>query len=350
MGVCWVKIKKVRIERAGDYRVLRVVEEAMQEPVAGQVRIVVRAIGVNYADCLVRMGLYASAKHYVGWPITPGFEVSGVIDAVGADVSEWKVGDEVIGVTRFGGYTSHLNLPADQLFSRPKHLTWEQSAAFPAVMMTAWYGLFGLGSPRQGQRMLVHSAAGGVGSSLVQLGRIAGCEVVGVVGAPHKIAVVQDLGASDVLCYRTQALWPTLQKRYADGFHLIFDANGADSLKQSFRHLASPGRLVVYGFHTMLPRHGGKPQWWRLLWTYLKTPRFNPLEMTQQNRSVMALNLSYLFEEKALMREGMGQIVEWMERGTLQAPPVQAFPLEEVGEAHRVLESGQTVGKLVLVP
>ncbi|MCB9642363.1 MAG: zinc-binding dehydrogenase [Myxococcales bacterium] len=329
---------------------LRLVEEEDPAPNQGEVRIAVRAIGVNYADCLVRMGVYSSAKHYVGWPITPGFEVAGVVDAVGEGVDAWQVGDEVIGVTRFGGYASRLVVSQEQVFRKPKRLSFEEAAALPAVMMTAWYGLFGLGAPRKGQRMLVHSGAGGVGSSLVQLGKIAGCEVIAVVGAPHKIEVARKLGADDVISYQTQELWPTLEHRYPDGFHLIFDANGADSLRKSYQHLAAPGRLILYGFHTMLPRQGGRPQWWRLLWTFLRTPRFQPLEMTQLNRSVLALNLSYLFEEKDLMREGMMQILGWLEEEKLVAPPIQSFPLEEAAKAHQALESAQTVGKLVLVP
>ena len=130
----------------------------------------------------------------------------------------------------------------------------------------------------------------------------------------------------------------------------VCDANGVATLKQSYDHLRTPGKLVVYGFHTMMPKRGGKPNWLKLAWGWLRTPRFNPLDMTTSSKSVLAFNLSYMFEEQWLLDEAMHQLIAWLEEGTIQAPPVTTYPLDEVARAHRDLESGQTVGKLILVP
>jgi threonine dehydrogenase-like Zn-dependent dehydrogenase len=152
------------------------------------------ACGVNYADVCIRWGLYDSAKKFVGWPITPGFEFSGEIVSKGSNVHEFEVGQHVFGVSLFGGYSHRIRVPQQQLFPLPDKLDKYQAAGFPAVALTAWYALFELARPRPGSWVLVHSAAGGVGSTLVQLAKIAGCQVVGVVGATHKVELVKQLG------------------------------------------------------------------------------------------------------------------------------------------------------------
>lgn len=343
-------MRKVVIPRAGSYERLQIQEGPEPTPGAGEVRIVVEAIGVNYADCVVRMGLYASAKKYVGWPITPGFEVAGSVDAVGEGVTGLKEGDAVFAVTRFGGYASSLVVPRHQVFPLPHGFSVDEAAGFPAVFLTAYYAKFGLANPREGDRVLVHSAAGGVGGALLQLGKIAGCETVGVVGASHKVEAAQALGASAVIDKSKEDLWTAAKRLAPGGYHIVYDANGVATLAKSYAHLAEPGKLVIYGFHSMLPRRGGKPNLLKLLWGYLRTPRFNPLEMTGANRSILAFNLSYLFAEQTLLTEAMAQMLAWCEEELLQPPQTQVYSLDDVAQAHRDLESGQTIGKLILKP
>jgi synaptic vesicle membrane protein VAT-1 len=343
-------MRHVVIEGPGSYERLTVREAPDLAPGPGEVLVAVEVAGVNFADCVVRMGLYASAKKYVGWPITPGFEVAGKVAAVGAGVTDLTPGSEVIAVCRFGGYASQVVVPRRQVFLRPEALTVEQAAAIPSVFMTAYFALHELAHPRPGDTVLVHSAAGGVGGALVQLARLAGCRVVGVVGGSHKVAEAQRCGADAVIDRSREPVWPAARRLSPDGYAVILDANGADSLRQSYRHLASPGKLVVYGFHTMLQTREGKPSWLRLALDWLRTPRFNPLDLTGDNRSVLAFNLSYLFEREDLLSEGMTRLLGWFSAGQLRPPPVTSFALERVADAHRALESGQTTGKLVLKP
>jgi NADPH:quinone reductase-like Zn-dependent oxidoreductase len=338
-------MRRVLISSAGGYEKLKVVDEP--DPVArdGEAIVRVEAIGVNYADCIVRMGLYASAKTYVGWPITPGFEVAGTTPD----------GARVIGLTRFGGYASQVAVPKRQLFPIPKGFSMAEAAAFPAVNMTAYYALHELCRLRPGMTLLVHSAGGGVGSALVQLGKIAGCRVAGVVGSAHKVAHVRALGADVVIDKSSEDLWRAASRFAPNGYDVVLDANGVETLSASFRHLAPTGRLVVYGFATMLPkgesgRAKGRPRWTKLAVDWLRTPRFDPLTMTNENKSVMAFNLSYLFDRPDLMAEGMAALTGWAESGQLKPPRTESFAMSRVADAHRALESGKTVGKLVLVP
>jgi NADPH:quinone reductase-like Zn-dependent oxidoreductase len=342
--------RKIVIHKAGGHDRLRV-EQVPAAPVAsGQVRIQVAAAGVNFADTIVRMGLYASAKEYVGWPITPGFEVAGVVTEVGAGVSRCAVGDQVFAVTLFGGYSAEVVVDERHVFQRPAHLEVAQAAALPAIAMTAWYALFELAHPRRGQSVLVHSAAGGVGSALVQMARIAGCRVVGVVGSSHKVDAVRALGADEVIDKSTTPLWEAAQRLAPAGYDVILDANGVSTLKDSYKHLARPGKLVVYGFHSMMPRAGGRPNWPKMALDYVRTPRFNPLDMTNASASVLAFNLSYLFPRHDILHAGMTEIMGWLADGRMTAPKVTTYPLDKVAQAHADLESGKTIGKLVLLP
>lgn len=333
-------MKRVSIERAGGYERLRIID--LPDPFArpGEALVNVRAIGVNFADCIVRMGLYASAKKYVGWPITPGFEVAG----------ETEDGRRVIAVTRFFGYATHVVVPAHQIFPVPRGWSFEEAAAFPSVHLTAHYALHELCRVREGSRVLVHSAAGGVGSALVRLAKLAGCRVVGVVGGAHKVEHARELGADVVIDKREGALWRAVERAEPEGYDAVFDANGVETLRASYDHLAPTGRLVIYGFHTMMSRGRGTPSWPKLALDWARTPRFDPLAMTNDNKSVMAFNLSYLFERADLLTESMTALLTLAEDGKLAAPKVTTFPLAEVAGAHRALESGETVGKLVLVP
>lgn len=329
---------RVTIRRPGGYERLEFGEAP--DPVAGngEVVIEVEAAGVNFADCVIRMGLYESQKKLVGWPVTPGFEVSGHVIGGGPGA--------VLAVTRFGGYASRVVVPASQVFPLPARLDMATGAGFPVVFLTAYYALSELARPRPGSTVLVHSVAGGVGGAAAQIARILGARVVGVVGSTHKVASVR--GADVVIDKSREDLWEAAARAAPDGYDVILDANGATTLRESYRHLAPTGRLVAYGFHSMFPLRGGRVRWLPMIWSYLRTPRFDPIDMVNRNRSVLAFNLSYLFAKQDLLREAMGRLLGWLEEGKLEPPPVTRYPAAEVGRAHADLESGRTVGKLVL--
>ncbi len=344
-----VSVKRVRIDKPGPHSVLRVGDCADPSPAAGEVLIKVAACGVNYADAIIRMGLYASARELHGYPITPGFEVSGVVSALGAGVDEYSIGDRVIGVTLFNGYSSQIALPCDRVFRVPDSIDLVAAAGIPTVFLTAWFMVHQQLVIQPGERWLVHSAAGGVGSALVQLGVLAGCEVVAVVGSTHKVAHAQAMGAQQVIDKSQGALWSRVRSLSPDGYDAIFDANGVSTLADSYAHLAPAGRLLIYGFHSMLP-HNGKLNWLRLAWHWLRTPRFNPLNMTQANRSVLACNLSFLSGHSERLRLGMLWLLQQFEAGLLRPLSVETHAMQDVIAAHQRIESGQTLGKLVLLP
>ena len=344
-------MRQVVVHRPGGYGRLRIEEHPDPSPGPGEVLVDVESIGVNFADCVVRMGLYASAKEYVGWPITPGFEFAGTVREVGVESSgAFDPGAPVVGVTRFGAYSSCIAVPERQLFPVPAGYGTTEIGAFPVVFLTAWYALHRMAHVRAGETLLVHSAAGGVGGALLQLAKLAGCRTVAVVGAEHKVQPALDLGAWAVVDRSRPRLWHNVEAHASEGYDVVLDANGGRSLRRSYDLLAPEGRLVTYGAHTVLKTRWGFPDPLQLLRGLLTTPRFSPFRLTQDNKSVLGFNLSFLFHRWDLLAAAMEELLEHAAAGRLVKPPLRELPLDDVAEAHRALESAQTVGKLVLVP
>lgn len=334
-------MKRVIVRSPGGHSALELVEEADPVPGPGQVRVRVHAAGINYADTIVREGWYEAAKGL--YPITPGFEYAGVVDVA---AGPFKVGDRVLGFTRFGGYASVQVTEPGRL--RLLHPSWDYAAGagVPAVHFTAYHALFQVAKVVKGETILIHSAAGGVGTALLQQAKIAGLRSIAVVGSSKKGAVARDYGADEVVV-RGPDLWKQIDALAPEGFDAIFDANGVTTPRPGFKRLKLGGRLVIYGFAEMFPR-GGRPSKLSLAWNWLRVPRFSPLDMTATNRAVMGFNVVFLTEKAELARDGFDAIAGWMSSGQIRQSPVTAFPVSRVADAHRALEAGDTVGKLVL--
>ncbi len=339
---------KISIYSPGGYE--KLVVESIPLPTIGDddVLVQIKFVGVNYADVCVRWGIYESAKKLVGWPITPGFEFSGEVVQVGRNVSDWSQGDRVMGLNLFNCYASHICVKQDQLFMLPDGFSMQEAAGFPAVFLTAYHALFQIVVIRPSATILIHSAAGGVGTALLQICRLKGWKTIAVVGRSHKVKTALEFGATAVIDKSKQNLWREVERLAPHGCDVIFDPNGAETLSQSYQHLAPMGKLMIYGFHAMMPRQGGRLNWWKILTGYLKIPRFNPLYMTSENKSVVAFNLSFLWDQKPLLNQAMRDLVEWAQQGKLRPSPITIFQFEKAGEAHAALESGQTTGKLIL--
>jgi NADPH:quinone reductase-like Zn-dependent oxidoreductase len=292
------------------------------------------------------MGHYKAARGL--YPMTPGFEFAGEVDAVGDGVSDFRKGERVLGITRFGGYADTQVVDAWQLWPLPEGWSLEEAAGFPAVHFTAYYGLHRAAKVEEGETVLVHSAAGGAGSAFLQLAKIAGCRAVAVVGSPEKAAFCSDLGADAVIVRSKGRMWEEIDAVAPDGFDAVFDANGVTTPRPGYERLRPGGRLVVYGFAEIMPRGNQNPSLFRLAMNYLRVPKFSPFDMTSANRAVMGFNVIFMFHERGLARRGMKELLAWAAEGRLKKVETTAFPLERAADAHAALESGKTRGKLVL--
>jgi len=343
-------MKKIVIHRPGGFRRLKIESYPDPSPEEGQVVVETKAIGINYADCVVRMGLYSSAKQYVGWPITPGFEFSGVVREVGKNVDDLDIGSKVFGVTRFNAYSTHVVAPRDQLFIIPENVTLAEAGGFPTVFLTAYYAVHLVVKIYPGSTILVHSAAGGVGSALLQLCKMARWQTIGVVGRTHKVEAAKHMGADIVIDKSKEDLWKKVETYAPEGCDVVLDGNGVITLRESYKHLKPTGKLISYGFHSMFPKKSGRPNYLKLALDYLRMPKFNPIDMHIKNRSLITFNLSLLFDRKDLFQIAMDSLYSWLKEGKIRLPKVTTYPFEEVARAHRDLQSGLTTGKLVLVP
>lgn len=342
---------------------------------------------VNYADCTIRWGLYESAKRFVGWPIVPGFDVAGIIEAVpslpsktnygddddnddGASQPLFQVGDRVFGCTLFGAYSNRILVPEKQLRKIPRGISTEQAAALPAVSLTALYalslaGYFPLTATPPGGHLysnnsiLIHSAAGGVGSMLVQMSKILGLSpIVGVVGSASKVEAAKRLGCDFVIDKSSQDLWKRAREimsksgeRGGGLYKTIMDANGVSTLKESYDHLAPTGRLIVFGFHSNLPlgKDSLNPlEWIKMANKMKKMPAFDPMHLTVENKAVLGFNLSFFADEEKLVGKLFDQICTWLEEGLLTCPSIATFEMKDIGDAHRLIQSGSSVGKIVV--
>lgn len=320
----------------------------------------VHSFSINYADCCIRWGLYESANKFVGWPIVPGFDISGVIESVSSDNdSGLKVGDQVYGATFFGAYSTRVLVPSDQLRRVPRGLTLSQAASIPAVSLTALYSLYLGGqfpldlSPRPSNRsILIHSAAGGVGSMLVQMSKLVGMsKVVGVVGRSAKVDAAKALGCDVVIDKSQDDLWQVARDASPQGYAVVADANGVSTLGDSYEHLAPTGRLIVFGFHSNLPMGNDMLhplEWLRMVQKMTQLPKFNPMGLTTSNKSLMGFNLSFFVQEVEMLGILYDQISEWFDQGKLQCPRVVEMDMTEVAAAHELIQSGKSVGKIVI--
>eukprot|EP00435_Cladocopium_sp_Y103_P053920 s344_g17.t1 len=312
-----------------------------------------KAFSINYADICIRWGLYESALRYVGWPIIPGFDLAGEVELAGAE-SGFSVGDRVFGCSFFGAYASRVVVPSWQIMKMPDDMTFESAAALPTVVLTALHAVNLAGAPEligRGRDALVHSAAGGVGDMLCQLLRLYGLRVVGVVGSQSKVRCCK----ADVVIDKSSEDWVKAAARHApDGYRAVFDANGVATLKASYNLLSRNGRLVVYGFHSNLPKCDGglgalSPlNWIRMAIDLARTPHFDPMFLTLDSKAVLGFNLSFFSDEIETGEKYLAQLKSWIADGKISVPPVRKFDFSQLREAHNALTSGQSVGKMVV--
>jgi NADPH:quinone reductase-like Zn-dependent oxidoreductase len=333
-------MRAVVISRHGGLDVLAVEQRPDPSPGAGQVRIEVRAAGVNFADTLARVGLYPDAPKP---PCVVGYEVAGVIAEVGEGVDGERVGERVMAGTNFGGYAEQVVVPAEDAIALPERLSFAEGAAVPVVYATAWAALYGYGSLRAGERVLVHSAAGGVGIAVLQLAKRGGAEVHGT-ASPGKHARLRELGIDRAIDYRAGRWW-----RGLPSYDLVVDGIGGRSFQRSYALLRPGGRLVAIGVASL--QHGERRDLRRAVPQALRMMRgFNLLDQLTQSKAVIGLNMKRLWDDRRTLASWIEPLRAYLDDGTIQPHVHAAVPFDRAAEAHRLIAARENVGKVVLVP
>lgn len=344
-------MRQVWITKAGGPEVFEVREAPTPSPGPGEVLIRIEAAGINFADILARQGLYPDAPSL---PAVVGYEVAGTVEAVGESVTALSEGDDVLALVRFGGYSSHLVVRAGQVFRRPEGMPAVTGAAIPLTYLTAFESLVVMGGVRHAHelggsrmRVLVHGAAGGVGTAAGDIGRIYGVELFGTASA-GKHDYVRERGYDHAIDYRNED-WvaEVLDLTDGRGVDVVLDPIGGAHWGQSFDVLAPTGRLVVFGFSAMTGRGklGALREGLHVPWL-----RFNPLSLMSRNHGVLGVNIGHLWQMADEVARWARRLLRYYEQGQIRPHVDRAFPLDEAAEAHHYIESRQSVGKVVLEP
>ncbi|MBX7191654.1 MAG: NAD(P)H-quinone oxidoreductase [Sandaracinaceae bacterium] len=332
-----IHARVVRIPEPGDPSILEIVERTMRDPGPGEVRVAVRACGLNRADLMQRRGVYPAPP---GVPHdVPGLELAGMVECVGPDVTEWSVGDRVMGIVGGGAMATHVITHARALVRIPRGLDFVEAAAIPEAFMTAWDALFVQGGLRPGMTVLVHAVASGVGTAVVQIARKMGATVFGTSRSHDKLARLGALGlAHRILVSGSRATPPAfaaelLEQSGGHGADLIIDTVGAAYLEENVRALAPRGTIVCLGL--LAGANGTLPL---------------GLLLSKRGKVVGSVLRSRPLEEKISLAQGFArEALPWFERRELSAVIDRVLPIEEVAEAHRAMELDANVGKIVLV-
>jgi NADPH:quinone reductase-like Zn-dependent oxidoreductase len=344
-------VKAVVLTGHGGPEVLQV-QERPDPPVGpGEVRVDVKAAGINFADTMARVGLYPEAPKP---PCVVGYEVAGDIESVGDGVESVKVGDKVMAGTRFGGQASMVTVPENQAIPLPDGFTYEQGAAFPVNYSTSYVALVIMGSLREGDRVLIHGAGGGVGISATQIARSRKAEIFGTASA-SKHDAIRAQGVEHAIDYRSQDFEQEIRRiTGGEGVDVVMDATGPTNFRKDYRLLREGGRLIMYG---LSEASAGTGRDMRKLFSSLArmpfatVPWWKSLQLMSENKGIFGLNMLAWQD-----REGLDRVLEPLSReleaGTISIDPVvaEAFPFERAGDAHRFIAERKNIGKVVLVP
>lgn len=338
--------RSIQIVRHGRPEVLVEREVPLAEPSGDEVHVRVHAAGVNFADLLMRAGLYGTVPPL---PYSPGFEIAGEVVRIGQGVTKWKEGDRVVAIARYGGYARDMLLPAQQLFPFPESMTFEQAAAVPVVFLTAWVCLFDAGNASPGETVLVLGAGGGVGTAAVQLATRHGLRVIGTAGAESKCRfIVEELGADT--CFDSRGEWESkiVEHVGARGIDIALDPVGGKATLSCKRLLAPLGRLIFYGMSEAMPKR--RRSWPTAAFAWLRTPRIHPLSLVQPNIGVFGVHLLHLHDKETILPPAMEQIFSAVSAGELRPILDRTFPFDRDGAvaAHHYLHGRKNLGKVVL--
>ena len=328
--------RDIVIEKYGPASTLQLREIAPRPPGADEVSIDVAYSGINFADIQMRLGFYPDAPKR---PFVPGYEVSGKVSAVGANVKDLRPGDSVVAGTYFGGYASHVTIPARQVFALPTSIDLAAGAALPVNYFTAQLALHEMARIRTGDRVLIECATGGVGVLAIQMARHAGAHVTGLTTSPHKKGFIEELGAKAY----------TVDEFRADaslkGYDMILNASGGAHIQWQRARLAITGRMVCIGLSSGVK--DGKRNLLRMATAAIRTPRISVLKLFDASTGIYALNALHVLQDDAWI-ERLTKSMSSIEAMGLKPHVGKVFDATDVAAAHGFLQTKQATGKVLL--
>ena len=321
-------------------------ETADPEPGPSQVRIRVSAAGLNFADVMAAQGLYPDAPKP---PCVVGYEVAGVVDALGAGSPGPDAGQRVLAMTHFGGHSDVVCVHADQALPIPEAMSFETAAALPVNYLTAYHMLFRVACVRPRERVLVHMAAGGVGTAVLQLCRTVDDVTVFGTASAGKHDVLRAEGCAHPIDYHTTDYAAEVRRLTGgEGVDVVLDPLGGNDWRKGLKLLRSSGRLVAFGFANLASGPRRRPA--HMASQLLGVPLLTPLQLMNQNRTVSGVNIGRLWGEMATLREELQAILTLWDQGRIRPHIDGSYPFTEAAAAHRRILQRQNIGKILLTP
>jgi NADPH:quinone reductase-like Zn-dependent oxidoreductase len=337
-------MRAVLIEKTGEPETLALREVPEPSLAPGQARVRVRAAGINFADLMARMGLYPDAPER---PFVPGYEFAGEVESVADDAGGVEVGAPVMGWCRFGGYAELVVVRPADITPLPEGWSFEEGASFPVVYGTAYAALVSFGGVTAGERVLIHAAAGGVGIAATQIAKLLAAEVYGTASA-SKHDAIRAFGVDQPIDYRDKDVVAEARRIAGEDepFDLVLDGIGGPSWRDSYRLLRAGGRLVMTGASSFAS--GERRNLPKAAVNLARTPRFNPIKVSSDSKSLIGLNMLRLWDAKGTLEPYSEPLTQWVDQGVLRPVVAEAFPLERAADAHRFMQERRNVGKVVL--
>ena len=332
-------MKRIVYTKRGGLEAIEIIDEKSPEPGNTEVMIEVHRAGINFADLMMRQGLYGAAPDF---PFTPGYEVSGVIRAIGSDVERHNVGDRVVALTGFGGYAEQVVVSEERAWTLPDNVSFDAAAAMPVTYLTAHHMLVHLGNFREGDSVLVHHAAGGVGTATAQIVKaLKGGRIYGTASV-EKADFVEEMGMIHIP--RGEDFVQRI-KGESDGVHHALDPVGGKHVMESYKALRNGGRLYVFGASSAVK--GPKRSLWTAIKMWRTTPRFDPIRMMNSNKSVYGVHMG-MWKDEEIAREQMIALASMLEKGQIDPVIDSVYRFEDVAKAQQYIHNRGNRGKVLL--
>jgi len=337
-------VKAVVVTKFGAPDVLKFKE--VPDPVisAEEVLIRVKAIGLNFADIMARLGVYPSIPKP---PLIPGIEVAGIVEKKGARVRNFRPGDRVVAFTQLGGYAELAKTPARNVRKIPRAMSFGDAASLMVTSLTAYHGLCTLANVRRGEKVLIHAGGGGVGTIAIQMAKLLGLEVIATASSEQKLQLMKQLGADHVINYvRDDFERETRACTGGYGVDVVFDSVGGSIIRKGMRLLAPMGRYILFGFASVAGERTINKL--KALREIIAAPLLYPPAMVTKNIGILGFNLYFLSEKEEYLRDAVDQIWKWYRSKKIVPIIGGTFSFDQIVEAHTHLQSRKSYGKIVV--
>ena len=332
----------VSIMKPGSPSVLKIQDIDMPVPKEGEVCIEVHFAGINFADTLMRLGLYQPRPPF---PFTPGYELSGEIHSLGRGVTGFEVGQRVVAAMPTGGQSSHVAVKTSRVIPVPDAMGLDEAAAMPVTYLTAHHMLHYLGHLKKGETVLIHGGAGGVGTAALQLCQWAGIKKVWATASGHKADVIKKYDGIPIDRHNQDFVEIINQATNGRGVDHILDPISGENLKRSLKVLAMGGKVYSYGMSAAAP--SSKRSLIKAYFAWRKTPKLDPLKMMSRNQGIFGVHMG-TWDDESVIAEQLKRIMQGVELGVLDPVIDSVFAVEDAAEAHQHIHDAKNIGKVLL--